>query len=212
MRRTAGALLLCLAGCGARPGVAPVASPPPPLAAEPSDWRHLATPADRDRLRRWRDAWVTALAQARDAAGPALITNGALLSIDAALPGPVPPVGAYRCRAFKLGRQGPAHAGFAGYPWFECRVTAAADGEAQLVKLTGSQRQVGVIYRADANRAVFLGTLMLGDEARAYAYGIDRTRDVAGWVERIGERRWRLVMPYPAFESTLDVLELVPAE
>ena len=78
MRRTAGALLLCLAGCGARPGVAPVASPPPPLAAEPSDWRRLATPADRDRLRRWRDAWVTALAQARDAAGPALITHGAL--------------------------------------------------------------------------------------------------------------------------------------
>jgi len=35
---------------------------------------------------------------------------------------------------------------------------------------------------------------------------------VAGWVERVAGRRWRVVMPYPAFESVLDVLELVPAE
>ena len=30
-------------------------------------------------------------------------------------------------------------------------------------------------------------------------------------VERIGPARWRLIMPRPAFESTMDVLELVPA-
>ena len=34
--------------------------------------------------------------------------------------------------------------------------------------------------------------------------------DVAGYVERIGPNRWRLVMPAPAFESKLDVLELTP--
>ena len=28
----------------------------------------------------------------------------------------------------------------------------------------------------------------------------------------IGERRWRLAFPYPAFESTLDVIELLPKE
>ena len=33
---------------------------------------------------------------------------------------------------------------------------------------------------------------------------------MAGLVERIGDNRWRLVFPYPHFESTLDVLELVP--
>ena len=38
----------------------------------------------------------------------------------------------------------------------------------------------------------------------------DETRDVAGYVERIGERRWRLVMPEPHFESQIDVMELVP--
>ena len=30
-------------------------------------------------------------------------------------------------------------------------------------------------------------------------YGRDQDRDVAGFVERIGDDRWRLVMPYPAF-------------
>ena len=41
-------------------------------------------------------------------------------------------------------------------------------------------------------------------------YGQDRDRDVAGYVERIGANRWRLVMPEPHFESQLDVMELVP--
>ena len=36
------------------------------------------------------------------------------------------------------------------------------------------------------------------------------TRDVAGYVERIGPSRWRLVMPQPHFESKVDVMELVP--
>ena len=34
---------------------------------------------------------------------------------------------------------------------------------------------------------------------------------MAGFVERVGPRRWRIAFPYPAFESNLDVLELVPA-
>ena len=46
---------------------------------------------------------------------------------------------------------------------------------------------------------------------RALQYGQDETRDVAGFVERIGPNRWRLVMPQPHFESQLDVMELVPS-
>ena len=64
-------------------------------------------------------------------------------------------------------------------------------------KLTGSQRQVGLIFPGDALRQVFLGTLVLGDERAARQYGQDETRDVAGFVERIGPNRWRLVMPRP---------------
>jgi hypothetical protein len=60
-------------------------------------------------------------------------------------------------------------------------------------------------------RQIFLGTLVLGDETQALQYGQDETRDVAGYVERIGANRWRLLMPSPHFESQLDVMELVPA-
>ena len=58
---------------------------------------------------------------------------------------------------------------------------------------------------------IFLGTLALGDEARPMPYGRDLRRDMAGFVERIGEARWRLVLPFPGFQSTLDVMEIVPA-
>jgi hypothetical protein len=58
---------------------------------------------------------------------------------------------------------------------------------------------------------VFLGTLVLGDESLPVSYGSDRMRDMAGLVERIGDNRWRLVLPAPAYESLLDVIELVPA-
>jgi hypothetical protein len=68
-----------------------------------------------------------------------------------------------------------------------------------------------LIFPADALRQVFLGTLVLGDESRAMHYGRDRERDVAGFIERIGPSRWRLIMPRPHYESQIDVLELVPA-
>ena len=58
---------------------------------------------------------------------------------------------------------------------------------------------------------VFLGTLVFGDEMRALQYGQDQLRDVAGYVERIGPARWRILMPKPHFESQFDVMELVPA-
>jgi hypothetical protein len=41
-------------------------------------------------------------------------------------------------------------------------------------------------------------------------YGRDQERDVAGFVERIGPNRWRMLLPRPHFESQIDVMELVP--
>jgi hypothetical protein len=171
--------------------------------------------ADRQRLRDWRRAWLSALNAARRSDATAIAEQGALFQPDLALSDPVPPPGDYRCRAFKLGNQGGgggAMPAFVAYPWFACRVGVSADGAAQFVKLTGSQRHVGTIYASEPRRAVFLGSMMLGDDARALPYGRDRERDIAAWVERVGPRRWRMAMPYPAFESTLDVLELVPAD
>ena len=79
------------------------------------------------------------------------------------------PNGDYRCRAIKLGAKIAGHARL-------CRLSrrsaAASSRSATLqrfAKLTGSQRPVGLIFPDDALRQVFLGTLVLGDEARAYA-------------------------------------------
>ncbi len=111
---------------------------------------------------------------------------------------------------FKLGGVGTASGDFTAYPAFDCRI----DDEGSVrsfYKLGGSQRPVGLLF-ADGDRTVFLGTLLLGDERAALQYGQDRDRDMAGWLERVDDRRWRLVLPYPRFESTLDVIELIPAE
>jgi hypothetical protein len=95
------------------------------------------------------------------------------------------------------------------YPGFECRIRPERTLQ-RLAKLSGSQRYVGLIFPGDAVRNVFLGTLAFADESRALQYGQDEQRDVAGYIERIGPNRWRLVMPAPHFESRVDVMELVP--
>jgi len=206
-----------LAGCGGRraaPATVPAPSASPPVTGAttaPADWRRVATLADRDRLRKWRSAWLDALTRARaSGAGDAISAQGALLLPDVRLGDPLPPPGSYRCRVFKLGGKAAGMRDFTAYPPFACRIER--DGAVlRFEKITGSQRPVGRIFPDPAGRPVFLGTLMLGDETRPIAYGRDGGRDMAGFVDRVGERRWRLILPLPAFESLLDVIELVPA-
>jgi hypothetical protein len=174
-----------------------------------TNWRTVVSDADRDRLRNTRQAWVDALAKARTMNARAIAAQGVLFDPDVALANARPPAGDYRCRVFKLGAKGPDNLDYVAYPGFRCRV--AADGmETRLTKLDGSQRPTGVLFDDGRYRQVFLGALVLGDEVRAFDYGRDATRDMAGTVERVGPRRWRLVVPYPRFESVLDVVELVP--
>ncbi|WP_235511940.1 MULTISPECIES: DUF4893 domain-containing protein [unclassified Sphingomonas] len=199
-----------LAACGGARVASSASATAAPPAQGPDDWRRVATSADRDRLRRWRDAWMAALPRARAADPAAIAAQGALFAPDAALAGPMAPAGRYRCRVFKLGGLGSAMRDFTAYPAFDCRISD--EGQVRsFYKESGSQRPVGLLF-ADGDRTVFLGTLLLGDERAALQYGQDRDRDMAGVLERIGERRWRLVLPYPRFESMLDVIELVPAE
>lgn len=175
-----------------------------------TDWRVVATDDDRERMRDWRTAFTKALDHARAAGHAADIAReGALLEPDAAL-GPVPiPNGRYKCRVIKLGAKSEGMLDYIAYPAFECRIGQEKELQS-FYKLTGSQRHTGLIFASDPLRQAFLGTLVLGDESRAMQYGRDQDRDIAGWVERIGDNRWRLILPYPHFESTLDVVELVP--
>ncbi|NNM76208.1 DUF4893 domain-containing protein [Sphingomonas sp. ID1715] len=191
-----------LGGC-ARAAAVETAAPAAP------DWRRVATPADRARLREWRTAFVAGLSQARAAGhGAEIAREGVLLDPDAGRSAK-PAAGDYRCRVIKLGVKGSGGVPYVAYPPFMCRIDEEA-GVASFSKLTGSQRPVGVIF-GDAQRTVFLGTLMLGDEKRALDYGRDRERDMVGAVEALPGGRWRLILPYPHYESLIDVIELVPA-
>jgi hypothetical protein len=178
--------------------------------ATSTDWREIATASDRTRLRDWRTAFTRALEQARKAGHSADIAReGALLEPDAAL-GPAPiPNGRYKCRVIKVGAKSEGLLDYIAYPAFDCRIQQEKRLQS-LYKLTGSQRHAGLIFADSPLRQVFLGTLVLGDENRAMQYGRDPDRDLAGWIERVGDRRWRLLLPYPRYESTLDVVELVP--
>ncbi len=195
--------VLALGGC--TPNERPTAGP----VANASSWQTVATDVDRRRLRDWRTAFAAGLSQARAAGhADAVAREGLLLQPDAAVGGGIPN-GDYRCRVIKLGARSPGLLPFVSFPAFNCRI--ATSGRLQsFTKLSGSQRQVGYIFPNDQLRTVFLGTLVLGDEQRAIPYGADNDRDLAGYVERIGPNRWRLILPNPRFESLIDVVELVP--
>ena len=199
-----GPLLLGLGGCG----VYHRATSARPDTTQP--WRAIATNADRDRLRTWHKAWDAALPAARAADAKAIAADPLLFDPDRALASAALPPGKYRCRTFKLGASGTAMRDYTAYPAFDCEVSEEGAVDS-FHKLNGSQRPVGLLFSETAARTIFLGTLVLGDETSPLRYGLDGQRDMIGYVERIGERRWRLVLPWPHFESKLDLIELVAA-
>lgn len=220
-RATVGAALASavLTACATTP--APPPPPPPPSVPAPpdgptgavlQDWRAIITPADRDRYQRRAAAWSLALAQARRQPGSGdLSALGRLIDPDAAQPDVAPSPGAYRCRTVKLGSQGDdAGLGYVVYGWFACRIEQTSGG-LKLVKQTGSQRPAGLLFPENDREMVFLGSMALASEPSARSYGQRPERDMVGVLERIGDQRWRLVTPWPAAESNLDLLELVPA-
>lgn len=168
-------------------------------------WQDRITPHDAGKLRRLDAAWTSALADARPAHRAEL---DALVDPDAGLADPTPPPGVYRCRTVKLGDPGGAGLAFVAYDWFRCRIERSPRGELTLAKISGSQRSFGVLYPDRARRLTFLGAVSLGADETAMGYGAMAERNQAGVVERIGPRRWRLVLPWPEYESKLDLIEL----
>lgn len=175
------------------------------------DWRTVATDGDTARLTRLDDAWREALSEARAAGfGAELRTLGALVDPNAGQAGRLqPPPSEYRCRTFKLGKMGETGLGYVAYPAFRCLVELTPGGDLILSKMTGSQRTRGLIYPDTDRRLVFLGAQAWGAGETGFPlYGEQPQRDQIGVVERIGDNRWRLVLPYPKQESKLDILEL----
>lgn len=204
------AALVAAAACATTP--APPAPPPAPGATVLMDWRGVITPPDRDHYQRRQAAWDLALQQAQRQKGSGDLTGlGDLIRPGADRPGVTPPVGDYRCRTVKLGSQGGEDGlGYVVYGWFACRIEQTPQG-LRFTKLTGSQRPSGLLYPENDRHMLLLGSLALAQESTAGAYGRNSDRDLVGVLERIGEARWRLVMPWPTYESNLDLIELVPA-
>jgi len=205
MRRVLLALLATLAACSA------IEPSPQVVASDSTNWHSVVTSDDRIRLRDWRQSFLDALAEAEKSGHAAdIVREGTLLEPDAALADGSIPNGLYRCRAIKLGAKPPGTLSYVTFRPSRCEIRQ--EGKRQMfARLTGPQRQIGTIFPSDGLRQVFLGTLVLGDETRAQHYGTDDQRNVAGYIERIGPNRWRMVIPSPSFESRLDVVELVPA-
>ena len=173
-------------------------------------YKQVISENDRVRLRDWRKSFEDALTEVSKAGhGAEIAREGVLLDPDAAQAGPAIPAGTYHCRVIKLGAKDPGNLEFVAMPQSSCRVRAERQLQ-RLGKLSGAQRYVGLVFPGDAIRDVFLGTLVLGDERRALQYGQDEKRDVAGYLERIGPNRWRMLMPQPHFDSKFDVMEITP--
>ena len=209
------AALAALAACATTPPPPP--PPPPPAPAGGSgvvlmDWRGVITRADRDRYQRRQAAWDLALQQARRQKGSGDLSSlGDLIQPGAARADVQPPPGNYRCRTVKLGSQGGEEGlGYVVYGWFACRIEQTPRG-LKFTKLTGSQRPSGLLFPENDREMVLLGAMALAQEPNANAYGRNPERDLVAVLERIGEARWRLVLPWPQYESNLDVIELVPA-
>ncbi len=178
----------------------------------PTNWKRVATPDDLGRLHGWRDAFVKGLAQARAGGNSTAIDReGALLQPDAGLEPVDLPHGQYKCRVIKLGTASGTGPAYAAYPGFDCRLNDEGEVDS-FNKMNGSQRPMGLVFDDGPARKIFLGTMMLGDEVRPFDYGVDRDRDIIGAFQRVGPRRWRLLAPYPRYESLIDIIELTPAQ
>lgn len=114
------------------------------------------------------------------------------------------PDGDYRCRTIKLGGLLPLTA----YGYFACTISG---GGTRIDKTSGSQRFSGSLQPAE-DALFYRGALHYGDE-QPIAYNADPERNQVGCIYRVpgkGQPIYRLELPSPLFESTHDVIELLP--
>lgn len=183
-------------------------------------WRAAIKLNDNERLAGLNEAWEVGLARARRAGFSRQIDAlGPLMKPDAALRGVKLPDGNYRCRLIKVGAATQGLLNYNASPFYACRVSSGTDRvlpdlherRRGFTKVTGSQRHGGRLFPDTETRLVFLGTLALGTEKQRLPYATVDERDAVGVVERVGNTRWRLALPWPRHESVLDVIELLPA-
>jgi len=198
-------VLICtLSACASTttrlPAVASVTVETPPLSQA---WRDAADPADTAALDSLPASWTEALGNGRGAAKVAA-AEAALLDPKGKLDHAALPPGSYNCRVVRIER-GRSR----GFPTQFCFVNGEADGRLNFNKQTGTDLPSGWLYADENDRYIFLGAQQRRPGDNSLAYGSDRSRDIAGVVERIGPFKWRLVVPR-ASPKALWVYELTP--
>jgi len=168
-----------------------------------STWRGTVKLPDAAAIDAMPARWAAARARAGKRAARAIAAQGALFD-GAALDHPAPSPGPYRCRLVRLGA-----GGVRNLPATTCFVGGDPGEMLSFTRAGGSDAPGGWLYPDDVTtRYIFLGARQLRPGTSSLAYGKDATRNLAGVVERIGDFRWRLVIPVAA--DTLDVYELTP--
>jgi hypothetical protein len=198
---------LLLGGCQSTARLREGASVTIEVPPQEDSWTQVASPADTERILTLTAVWTQALDAARAAGFNRQIdAEGPLLQPDAALSFPQPTPGFYTCRVLRFGGK----RAFTAFKPFFCYVGVNEDRLA-LTKDTGSERPGGYLWDdMQKKRLIFLGAMALGSEKAPPAYGDNSERDLAGVLERIGEFRFRLVLPRQE-GAAMDVLELVAA-
>jgi hypothetical protein len=196
----------------------------PVVAAKPTSWQESATAADRKRLARLWEAWTHALAEveasgetaALQALGPVVVPDSATMHANTAdrmaapAKGPLPEPGFYACRNIRLGQQDSK----TGAPRVQsgevrpCRITMQ-DGTLWFEQDIGASRLGGRLYPG-GDRMVFLGTTALPGEMGMMPYAADPERNAVGALRALGPAHWRLELPWPVWQSNLDLVDITP--
>lgn len=205
------ALLLPITEAGAsdRP-----AGSPSPRAMRSLSWQEQISEPDRKRLAGLWSAWTRSLNEAGSAGlGSDVAALGAMAVPEAALAASPPPPGAYRCRSVKLGNRGEGRAITASALDVDAPVpcTITAKGSLLWLEQAGGAQRVGGTLYPDGDRMIFLGSKALKGEVGLMAYGSDASRDQVGVLRAFGDQRWRLELPWPMWQSNLEIIEIVPA-
>ncbi|GGE16232.1 hypothetical protein GCM10011529_23280 [Polymorphobacter glacialis] len=184
-------------------------------ARPPPSWQSQISDPDRQLLAKLWGAWTRALAQADKAGMRANLAQfGNMVVPDTAVPAAFPGPGNYRCRTITIGiREGgvptpgvPAMTTGQSVP---CTITERK-GLLWFEQQAGPQRIGGKMY-ADGDRMVFLGSMALAGEIGMLPYGTDGQRDQVGVLKAYGDRRWRIELPWPKWQSNLALIEILPA-
>jgi len=171
-----------------------------PVSAE-AGWREHANSYDRNRIERLSESRMQGMAD-----------SGGIDAVQSAMSAPVvsggSPAGEWRCRTLKLGGMTPSMI----YTWHHCRITDRG-GVLAFEKLDGTQRMAGTLY-PDGEGYVYLGASWVkGEHPHRYSgagasVGAKTTPDDQAGKLFMTASGARIELPFPAQESTFDVIEL----